>query len=98
MSLHAIQQRTIVTSGGINPHDIFHVIDRHGHIVATGDPVLRAGVMVTQQLGRQLGDDVVGVGDAVVVALVGDVFGQSEVADAGLAVVVLFIVNISAEG
>lgn len=63
-------------------------------VVAARDPVFGRGVAVSEGGVRQTGDGIVGVGGAVVGALSGrlrrDVGGQSGVADAGLAVVVLF--------
>lgn len=77
MSSRTVKQGAVISVCRIHPHNFGHVRRSHRHIVAAGDPVLRAEVVVAQQLGRKLGHDVVGVRDAVVAAhvLVGDVVG-----------------------
>lgn len=69
-------------------------VSRLDVVVAARDPVFGRGVRVSERGVGQAGDGIVGVGGAVAGSLGGglrrDVGGQGGVADAGLAVVVLF--------
>lgn len=84
------RSRSRISSGRVNPSNNLDVRRSHRHIIATGNPVLRAGVAEPGRGRRQLGDGVIRVGDAVLGVHVCDVGRQGEVADAGLAVGVLF--------
>lgn len=59
------------------------------HSVPARNPVLRAGVAVSEFNRRELGNDIVGMRGAVEGTLGGDVFGKCLVAHAGAPVCIL---------
>lgn len=89
MRIKIQRDRARVAPGAGIPFAVLDLVRGQYSVGARVDPVLRAGVAVVEQEGRQAGDGVVGVGDAVLAArLGGDVFGEGEVADARGAVCV----------
>lgn len=76
-----------------NPLNHLNITRRWSHLVAAGDPVLRAHMTESKSHGRQSGNDVVGVRGAIVASLVCDVLHQSFVADSRAAVRVLHRVS-----
>lgn len=93
----AAEQRAVVAIFRVDPHHKLDVGRGHGHIVAAGDPVLRAEMRVSKHQRRQLGHDVVRVRHAVIgtVCLRRDILGQGHVAQARLAIVILQFFYIS---